>query len=233
MIEISGLHAHYGSSHVLHGVDLTIQAGECVSLLGRNGMGKTTTIRCLFGLLKPSEGAIRIQGQDMTGAPAHKIARAGLALVPENREIFPNLTVEENLVMASRPGIAGQMSWNLKKTLATFPRLAERLEHMGDQLSGGEQQMLAIGRALMTNPDVLVLDEATEGLAPLVRQEIWAMIAGIRATGIAVLIVDKDLNRLLELSDRAVILEKGRTVYTGTASDLAANPHIQHRHLGV
>lgn len=233
MLEITGLQAHYGSSHVLHGVDLDIKAGECVSLLGRNGMGKTTTIRCLFGLLKPSSGVIRINGRDMTGTEAHKIAMAGLGLVPENREIFDNLTVEENLVMASRPGPTGGQSWTLERTLATFPRLAERISHMGDQLSGGEQQMLAIGRALMTNPDLLVLDEATEGLAPLIRREIWSMIASIRATGIAVLIVDKDIDRLLKLADRVVILEKGRVVYSGTAAELATLPDIQHRHLGI
>jgi len=228
MLQIAGLQAHYGSSHVLHGIDLEIGAGQCVSLLGRNGMGKTTTIRCLFGLLQPSGGAIRINDRDMTGAAAHEIAMAGLALAPENREIFPNLTVEENLIMASRSG-----PWTLEKTITTFPKLAERLAHMGDQLSGGEQQMLAIGRALMTNPELLVLDEATEGLAPLIRREIWTMIDDIRATGISVLIVDKDLDRMLKLSDRAVILEKGRVVYSGNAAELVARPDIQHRHLGV
>ena len=162
MLKISNLHARYGSSHILHGIDLTVGAGECVALLGRNGMGKTTLIRCLFGLLKPDDGTIQIHDQDMTAAPVHKIAQAGLALVPENREIFPNLTVAENLTMAARTGALpkpeGQQPWTLEKTLAVFPRLAERLSHMGNQLSGGEQQMLAIGRALMTNPDLLVLD---------------------------------------------------------------------------
>jgi len=233
IVEARDLHTYYGSSHVLHGIGLTVHAGECVSLLGRNGMGKTTTIRSLFGLTRPRRGEVRIHGRVMTGAPPHLVAREGLALVPEGRGIFPNLTVRENLVMASRRGRDGNEAWTLDRIIELFPRLGERMSNMGNQLSGGEQQMLAIGRALMTNPVLLILDEATEGLAPLIRQEIWSVIRHIRETGIATLIVDKELGVLLDLCERCMILAKGEVVYDGTAEDLARDPEIHTRYLGV
>ncbi|NQV48130.1 MAG: ABC transporter ATP-binding protein [Rhodospirillaceae bacterium] len=233
IVDIRDLHVHYGSSHILHGINLTIGAGECICLLGRNGMGKTTTVRSLFGLAQPSAGNITIFGDDRTGVASHIIARQGLALVSENRDIFPNLTVMENLVMAARVSKSGSREWSLEKTLSTFPKLTERLDHMGDQLSGGEQQMLAIGRALMTNPELLVLDEATEGLAPMIRDEIWSMVRAIRATGMATLIIDKNISTLLDISDRAIILEKGRIVYEGSAQELAKKTELHARYLGV
>ena len=232
-LKARGMHVYYGDSHILHGIDITIQRGETVSLMGRNGMGKTTTIRALFGLTPPSDGTVFIDGTDVTGLPAQKIARRGLALVPEGRGIFPNLSVRENLIMAARPGLDGRLDWDEKRVLDTFPRLAERLTNMGNQLSGGEQQMLAVGRALMTNPDLLVLDEATEGLAPLIRKEIWSVVTAIRDTGIATLIVDKDLDALLSISDTCVILEKGTVVWSGTAQALADDPDTHLRYLGV
>ncbi len=233
LLEAEGLQACYGTSHVLHGVDLHVGHGEVVSLMGRNGMGKSTTLRTIFGLLRPRAGTVRIHGRDMTGAPAHRASRAGLAMVPEGRGIFPNLTVRENLVMAARPGRDGRATWTLDIVLALFPRLAERLRNMGCQLSGGEQQMLAIGRALMTNPDLLILDEATEGLAPLIRNEIWEILIQLKAAGVAALIVDKDVAALARVADRCIILAKGRVVYTGVPSALAADREIMVRHLGV
>jgi len=233
ILAATGLHTYYGASHVLHGVDLAVGPGESISLMGRNGMGKTTTIRSIFGLNPPREGEIRINGRVMTGAPPHFVAREGLALVPEGRGIFPNLSVEENLVMAARPGRSGNTDWTLNGVIEMFPRLGERISNMGNQLSGGEQQMLSIGRALMTNPTLLILDEATEGLAPLIRAEIWSVIRQIKAASIATLIVDKDIEALLELCDGCLILAKGQVVYAGTADDLAANPEIHQRHLGV
>ena len=233
ILAAQGLHTYYGASHVLHGVDLEVGVGESVCLLGRNGMGKTTTIRTLFGLTPPRAGAVRIHGRDTTADPPHVVARRGLALVPEGRGVFPNLTVEENLVMAARAGDGGRMDWDLGRVVGMFPRLGERMSNMGNQLSGGEQQMLAIGRALMTNPVLLVLDEATEGLAPMIRAEIWGVIRRIKDAGVATLIVDKDEDTLLDLCDRCVILSKGRVVYAGTAADLGANPDIHVQHLGV
>ena len=233
IVEASGLHAYYDTSHVLHGIDLTVARGETVSLMGRNGMGKTTTLRTLVGLIRPRRGTVRIHGQDMTGAKPHRVALAGLALVPEGRGIFPNLTVRENLVMAARNGRGGTAAWIVERVIELFPRLGERLRNLGNQLSGGEQQMLAIGRALMTNPDLLILDEATEGLAPLVRREIWSVIGRLKAAGMATLIVDKDVEALAGVADRCLIVAKGRIVYSGTPAALAAERDVMIRHLGV
>ena len=228
-----GLHAYYGESHVLRGVDLSIGAGESVGLLGRNGMGKTTLIRTIVGHVRARRGRVAVRGQDCTGARPDRIVRLGLGYVPEGRGIFPNLTVRENLVMAARAGIDGRRDWTYERVLQAFPRLAERLSHGGQQLSGGEQQMLAIGRALMTNPDLLILDEATEGLAPLIVREIWRIVAEIRATGIASLIVDRNWRTVLAHTDRCVILEKGVVVADATSDELAAQPELLARHLGV
>ncbi len=233
LIEANNIHAYYGASHVLHGVDLALHRGEALGLMGRNGMGKTTLLRSLLGLLPPGEGKVRVRGQDMTGAPPHRIARAGIAYVPEGRGIFANLSVEENLVMAARAGVSGARDWTLQRVLSVFPRLAERLRHGGQQLSGGEQQMLSIGRALMTNPDVLILDEATEGLAPLVAREIWAILRDIRASGMAAIIVDKNFAAVSTLTDRNMVLVKGRTVLEGSALDLQRDPGTLQRHLGI
>jgi branched-chain amino acid transport system ATP-binding protein len=204
-----------------------------VALLGRNGMGKTTTLRSIVGLTPPRRGEVRIRGRDMTGAPPHAIAREGIALVPEGRGIFHNLTVKEHLVMAAGPGRDGRRTWTLENVLELFPRLSERLSHFGNRLSGGEQQMLTIGRALMTNPDVLILDEATEGLAPLMRQEIWRVIRRLREQGLATVIVDKNVTTLLDLADWAVMLVKGSVVFSGTAADLKERPDLLSTHLGV
>jgi branched-chain amino acid transport system ATP-binding protein len=236
LIEAKGLHTYYGFSHVLHGVDLTVGAGETVALLGRNGMGKTTLLRSILGLTPPRQGEVRIAGVVMTGAPPHRIARQGIALVPEGRGIFATLTVREHLVMAASSGRGGDKDgsrWTLPRILELFPRLAERLDHFGDRLSGGEQQMLTIGRALMTNPRVLILDEATEGLAPLMRHEIWHVIRQLKQAGLAAVIVDKNVTTLLELADRAIILVKGRVAFAGAASELKARPAILSAHLGV
>ncbi|MBM3601309.1 MAG: ABC transporter ATP-binding protein [Alphaproteobacteria bacterium] len=233
LLEVRGLHAHYGPSHILHGIDLTLGAGEAVALMGRNGMGKTTTIRAILGLTPPSRGAVRIKGRDVARARPYAIARLGIGYVPEGRGIFPTLTARENLVMAARPGPEGRSDWTLDRVLELFPRLAARIGSTGAQLSGGEQQMLTIGRALMTNPDLLILDEATEGLAPLVRREIWAVIKRIRATSMAALIVDKDLGALAEVADRVIVLAKGRVVYADNPAALAADAATQHRWLGV
>jgi len=232
-IEARGIHAYYDTSHVLHGIDLTVGRGEIVSLMGRNGMGKTTTLRTLLGLIRPQQGTVLVHGKDMTGAPTHQVALAGIAMVPEGGGIFPKLTVYENLVMAARPGGDGKASWTFERILELFPRLNERLRNMGANLSGGERQMLAIGRALMTNPDLLVLDEATEGLAPLIRQEIWATICRLRSSGVAVLVVDKDIETLTTIADSCLIIAKGRIVYNGTPAALAADREMMLRHLGV
>jgi branched-chain amino acid transport system ATP-binding protein len=233
LVSAQGLHTYYGPSHILHGVDFEVRRGETVALMGRNGMGKTTLLRSLMGLTPPKRGRVMIDGRDMTGAPAHAVARAGLALVPEGRGIFPSLTVREHLVMAARPGRHGRADWTLARVLETFPRLAERLDHGGARLSGGEQQMLTIGRALMTNPELLILDEATEGLAPLIAREIWSMLRRLRASGMAAVIVDKNHAAATGIADRAVILVKGRAVFAGTAAALRAEPDILQRHLGV
>jgi branched-chain amino acid transport system ATP-binding protein len=233
LLEATGLHTFYGPSHILHGVDFAVRSGETVALMGRNGMGKTTLLRSLLGLTPPSAGAVRIHGLAMTRAKPHLVARAGIALVPEGRGIFATLSVREHLVMAARPGRSGRRDWTLARVLDTFPRLAERLDQGGALLSGGEQQMLTIARALMTNPDLLMLDEATEGLAPLVAREVWSIVRRIRAAGIATVIVDKNFAALAALADRAVVLVKGRVAFAGRAAALAAEPEILHRHLGV
>ncbi len=233
ILEARQLHTYYGASHILHGISLSIKPGETLSLMGRNGMGKTTLLRSLLGLTPPRRGTVKVYGRDMTGAPPQKIVRQGIAFVPEDRGIFPNLTVRENLVMAARPGPNGRKDWDLTRVLETFPRLAQRINNMGNHLSGGEQQMLTVGRALMTNPDLLILDEATEGLAPLIRKEIWSVVRKIKQSGIAAILVDKDLKALLELADRNIIISKGRIVYEGSSEELAAHPEIHARHLGV
>ncbi len=233
LLSLAGLHARYGDSHVLRGVSLEIPAGVSLGLLGRNGMGKTTLIRTAMGYVRAAGGSVAWQGRTVTGAPPEKMARLGIGYVPEGRGIFPNLSVRENLVMTARPGPAGARDWTFDRVLATFPRLAERLDHGGQQLSGGEQQMLAIGRALLTNPHLLILDEATEGLAPLIVAEIWRVIAEIRGTGIATLIVDRNARAVLAHTDRAVVLEKGLVVMEGESAALSAQGEALARHLGV
>ena len=228
MLEVRGLEAAYGASRVLHGVDLAVGAGAFVTLMGRNGMGKTTTIRSIMGLLRPQGGQITLDGQAITGRTPERIARAGVGLVPEGRMVFPTLTVRENLVATSRG-----RRWTLDRVYGLFPRLAERQAQFAGTLSGGEQQMLAIGRALMTNPRLLILDEATEGLAPLIRSEIWRCIALLKAEGLSILAIDKNLAPLKRLGDRHFIVEKGRTVWQGTTLELEADPTIAHRYLGV
>jgi branched-chain amino acid transport system ATP-binding protein len=232
LLDARGIHAWYGSSHVLHGVDLQIGRGETVGLLGRNGMGKSTLIRTLLGHVPQRTGHIALFGQDMSKARPHAVARAGVAYVPEGRGIFPNLSVRENLVMAARPGRDGRNDWPCERVLATFPRLAERINHQGVQLSGGEQQMLSIGRALMTHPTLVILDEATEGLAPLIVVEIWRVIDQIRASGIATLIVDRDYRKVLAQSDRAVVLQKGSVVLSGASATLRQSAELA-TYLGV
>jgi len=217
LLEARGVHAFYGQSHVLHGVDLSIAPGETVTLMGRNGMGKTTTIRTLLGLLPARSGQVLVRGEDVSGWPAHRIARLGIGLVPEGRGIFPTLTVRENLVVAARAG-----PWTYDRALTLFPRLRKRLDHLGSQISGGEQQMLSIGRALLTNPSLLILAGATEGLSPLVRAEIWTAVKTLRSEGTAALVVDKEVRKLLELGDRHLIIVKGRIVFAGTSDSFRA-----------
>ncbi len=233
IIEARELHVHYVQSHVLHGVSLAVARGESVGLLGRNGMGKTTLIRTLLGLVPASRGRVFVDGVDVTQQRTERIVRHGIGYVPEGRGIFPNLSVRENLVMAARLGRDGRRDWTLERVLETFPRLAERIDHGGNQLSGGEQQMLAIGRALMTNPDLMILDEATEGLAPLVVAEIWRIVALIRASGIASLVVDRNYRAVLANSDRGVVLEKGYVVLEGPSRRLLADEQQLQRHLSV
>jgi branched-chain amino acid transport system ATP-binding protein len=233
LVEARGLHTYYGNSHILHGVDFTIAPGETLALLGRNGMGKSTTIRSILGLTAPRRGEVRIKGEPMTGQPTYKIIRRGIGFVPEGRGMFPNLTVRESLVMAARPGVDGRCDWDLDRVLATFPRLAERFAHYTGNLSGGEQQMVAIGRALMTNPELMILDEATEGLAPLIRKEIWQVIRAVKDTGIATLVVDKNVGVLLDLTDRSMIMVKGRVVYDGPSSELKQRPELLQEHIGL
>jgi branched-chain amino acid transport system ATP-binding protein len=230
MLEVDALAAAYGQSQVLFGVSFDVRPGEAVTLLGRNGMGKTTTVRSIMGMMPTRGGTITFEGKPLNGLPSYRVAQAGLGLVPEGRQVFPNLTVRENLVAtaARRSG-----PWTLERVFALFPQLAGRRGHFGSQLSGGEQQMLAIGRALMTNPRMLILDEATEGLAPLVRVEIYRAIEGLKASGLAILIIDKDLRALTRIADRHYVLEKGRVVWSGVSAELAANRELQHRTLGV
>lgn len=233
LLEARELHAYYGASHILHGIDFRVDRGQTVGLMGRNGMGKSTLIRSMLGLVKPRHGEVLVRGSAMTGAEPYLIARQGVAYVPEGRGIFPNLTVRENLVMAARAGPDGRRDWSYERVLSTFPRLAERLASGGWKLSGGEQQMLTIGRALMTNPDLLILDEATEGLAPLIAGEIWRILGDIHRHGIATLIVDKNYAAVTAIADRNVILVKGRVVFEGDTPALLAQPDLLHRHLGV
>jgi branched-chain amino acid transport system ATP-binding protein len=227
------LNTFYGRSHILRDVSIAIRPGETIGLMGRNGMGKTTLIRTLVGLVRARSGQVRVDGSDATHAPAHAIARRGVAYVPEGRGIFATLSVAENMAIAERAGIDGSQRWTQARVLELFPRLGERLGNRGDQLSGGEQQMLAIGRALVTNPRLLILDEATEGLAPIVRDEIWKTIKLIRATGMATVIVDKTVAAVTEIADRVMILVKGETVFEGAPAELRANPELMHRHLGL
>jgi len=233
LIQASGLHTHYGASHILRGVDFTVDKGQTIGLMGRNGMGKTTLLKSIMGIVKPSGGKVHVKGQDMTGAPTFEIARLGIAYVPEGRGIFGNLSVRENLVMSARAGTQGQRDWTYERVLDTFPRLAERLNHGGQQLSGGEQQMLTIGRALMTNPDLLILDEATEGLAPLIAREIWRICGLIRESGISSVIVDKNWKHVTQITDRNVILVKGEVVFEGSSEQLHAQPELLEQYLGV
>ena len=233
LLDASGLHTFYGVSHILHGVDFSVRRGETIGLMGRNGMGKTTLLKTMLGLVRPRQGQVVVRGTDMTQAATHAIARRGIAYVPEGRGIFPNLSVRENLVMAARASVEGRREWDFDRVIATFPRLGERLSNGGAQLSGGEQQMLTIGRALMTNPDLLILDEATEGLAPLIAREIWSIIKAIRASGLATVIVDKNYAAVMALADRCVVLVKGRVVFAGDSSELSGNQELMHRFLGV
>jgi branched-chain amino acid transport system ATP-binding protein len=224
ILEARDVHAWYGSSHVLHGVEIEIARGETVGLLGRNGMGKSTLIRTLLGHVPQRDGSVQLFGQDVSRARPHVVARLGVAYVPEGRGVFPNLSVRENLVMAARPPRDARSGWSYERVMSTFPRLAERVGHLGHQLSGGEQQMLSIGRALMTQPELVILDEATEGLAPLIVAEIWRVIAEIRASGIATLIVDRNYRKVLDHADRALVLQKGQVVLAGTAAELRESP---------
>ncbi len=233
MLEVKGLQTAYGQSQVLFGMEFRVGEGEVVTLMGRNGMGKTTTIKSVMGMIPSRAGEISFMGRPIRGWPSHKVARAGLGLVPEGRRIFPNLTVRENLLatQANRSGVAD--AWDFDKVVGLFPRLAERLENWGNQLSGGEQQMLAIGRALLTNPRLLILDEATEGLAPLIRLEIWRCLEQVRARGQAILVIDKNLDHLLRIADRHFIVEKGMVVWNGSSAEFLAQPDLRARYMGV
>mgnify|MGYP000925156287 CR=1 FL=1 len=233
LLQARGLHTYYGDSHILHGVDFTLARGEAVGLMGRNGMGKSTLLKSLVGLVPARRGEVTAFGRPTRGLKVHQIARLGIAYVPEGRGIFPNLSVRENLMLAARAGTDGRRDWTYERVLDVFPRLAERLGHGGQQLSGGEQQMLTIGRALMTNPDVLILDEATEGLAPLIAREIWRICGLIRETGISSVIVDKNWKHVTQITDRNVILVKGKVVFAGTSDELRAQPELLEQHLGV
>jgi branched-chain amino acid transport system ATP-binding protein len=233
MLTLEGVVAGYGESQVLNGISFGVGAAQVVTLLGRNGMGKTTTVRAIMRLIRPSAGHIRFDGQDITGDPPYRIAQRGIGLVPEGRQIFPTLSVEENLVATAANRAGGAPRWDLPAIYALFPRLAERRRQSGAKLSGGEQQMLAIGRALMTNPRLLVLDEATEGLAPLIRAEIWQVMAKLRAEGQAILLIDKNLAAVMRLADWHVVIEKGRVVWQGDSAALAAAPEIRDTYLHV
>jgi len=233
LIQAQGLNTYYGASHVLRDVDFRVARGEAVGLMGRNGMGKTTLIKSLLGLLPVRAGEVLINGKAMRNAPPYRIARAGIGYVPEGRGIFPTLSVIENLQMAARTGAGGRRDWTLERVLETFPRLNERREHGGTQLSGGEQQMLSIGRALMTNPDLIFLDEATEGLAPLIVAEIWRIIATVRADGIAIVVVDKNFRSVLQASDRVTVMVKGQVALDAPSAVLGTDPAQLHRFLGV
>ena len=233
LIQARGIHTYYGASHILRGIDFTVNRGETIGLMGRNGMGKSTLLKSIMGIVPPRQGTVNIKGQTMNGRPTFEVAQMGIAYVPEGRGIFGNLSVVENLQMAARPGTRGQRDWTYERVLETFPRLQERLGHGGQQLSGGEQQMLTIGRALMTNPDVLILDEATEGLAPLIAREIWRICSVIKDSGISAIIVDKNWKHVTQITDRNVILVKGEVVFEGSSQTLHDDPSVLEQHLGV
>ena len=233
LLEVRGLNTFYGASHVLRNLDFNVERGQTVGLMGRNGMGKSTLLKSMVGLVKPRSGDIAFQGQAIQGHTPYAIANMGMAYVPEGRGIFGNLSVHENLVMAARPGVRGQQDWTYQRVLDTFPRLAERLNHGGQQLSGGEQQMLSIGRALMTNPDLLLLDEATEGLAPLIALEIWRICALVAKSGISTVIVDKNWQHVTQITQHNVILVKGEVVFQGASATLLSQPDVLNQHLGV
>ena len=233
LLEVRGLNTYYGASHVLRNLDFNVERGQTVGLMGRNGMGKSTLLKSIVGLVKPRSGGIAFQGQAIQGHTPYAIANLGMAYVPEGRGIFGNLSVHENLVMAERPGVRGQQDWTYQRVLDTFPRLGERLSHGGQQLSGGEQQMLSIGRALMTNPDLLLLDEATEGLAPLIALEIWRICALVAKSGISTVIVDKNWQHVTQITQHNVILVKGEVVFQGASTTLIAQPDVLNQHLGV
>jgi branched-chain amino acid transport system ATP-binding protein len=233
LLELSDIETCYGLSQVLFGLSLVIAPGEVVTLMGRNGMGKTTTVRSLMGLTPAMAGSIRFEGEEIRGLPAYRVAKLGIGLVPEGRQVFPNLTARENLVATAVNRRSAASPWTLEKVCALFPRISERLFNMANQLSGGEQQMLAIGRALMTNPRLLILDEATEGLAPLIRAEIWQCLSRLKAEGQSILVIDKNVEALIRIADRHYLIERGKVVWTGTSAELAAAPAIQHRYLGI
>src|SRR5262245_34145827 len=233
LLELDRVETCYGRSQVLFGLSLIVAPGEMVTLMGRNGMGKTTTVRSVMGLTPATAGSIRFAGADIRAIPSYRVAQLGIGLVPEGRQVFPNLTARENLVATAANRGETADPWTLDKVCALFPRLGQRIDSMGNLLSGGEQQMLAIGRALMTNPRLLILDEATEGLAPLIRAEIWRCLARLKAEGLAVLVIDKNVEALTRLADRHYLIERGRVVWTGTSPELAAAPEVQHRYLGV
>jgi branched-chain amino acid transport system ATP-binding protein len=233
LLEMHHLAASYGVSQVLFDISFVVGEGEVVTLMGRNGMGKTTTVRSLMGLISPHGGEIKFAGERIDGLPSHRIARLGIGYVPEGRHIFPNLTVRENLLVAHANRHGNPSPWTIDSVLELFPRLHERLAHSGTQLSGGEQQMLAIGRALMTNPTLLVLDEATEGLAPIIRQEIWTKLKVLKQAGLAIVVIDKEIEAMCEFADRHYILEKGEVVWTGNTPELTADTELQDRYLGV
>jgi len=233
MLEVREIETYYDASQILFGVSLRVDAGEVVTLMGRNGMGKTTTVRSIMGLAAPRTGSIRFENAEIVGRPSYAVARAGIGLVPEGRHVFANLTVRENLIATAANRSGSARPWEYGSICALFPRLAERAGNMGDTLSGGEQQMLAIARALMTNPKLLILDEATEGLAPLIRQEIWHVLSRLRGVGQAILVIDKDVAALAQIADRHYILEKGSVVWSGSSDRLAGDPELTHRYLGV
>lgn len=233
LLEVKGLHSYYGESHILHGVSFHIEPGQAVSLMGRNGMGKTTTLKSVLGLVQPRSGHVLFQGEEISELPTWQRMRRDIAYVPEGRGMFHNLTVKEHLEMAARPNAQGEQAWTYERVLETFPRLSERLSNLGTQLSGGEQQMLAIGRALMTNPELLILDEATEGLAPLIRKEIWDVIRTIKTSGISTLIVDKNIQVLKDLCDQHIVLVKGQVVFQGDSETLSGNLDEVEAFLGV
>ena len=233
MLRVRELEAFYGASQALFGMEFGIDAGEVVTLMGRNGMGKTTTVRSIMGLTPAMSGSIRFGGQEIASLPSFRVAKLGVGLVPEGRQIFPNLTTRENLVATAANFGKAHEPWTLDKVIALFPRLGERLNSMGNLLSGGEQQMLAVGRALMTNPRLLILDEATEGLAPLIRAEIWSCLTRLKAAGQSILVIDKNVEALTRIADRHYIIERGKVVWSGNSAELAAVPDVQHRYLGI